>query len=91
MSAQKFIASCNQKAVVPGALRASQPVAEGGLLYNKYVIHDGSSYIPLEGFPPQQKPATMDATGSTNYKFYGTPIANPNSDHKCWMQVEKIE
>lgn len=91
MNAKEFIESCQTRGVVSGALKANQPVSVAGLLYNKYAIHDGANYIPLEGFPPEQKPAYVDATGSVQYKFYGTPIPKPDSDHKCWMQIEKIE
>lgn len=91
MNAKEFIESCQTRGVVSGALRGNQPVSVAGLLYNKYAIHDGANYIPLEGFPPEQKPAYLDATGSVQYKFYGTPIPKPDSDHKCWMQIEKIE
>ena len=64
---------------------------EGGNLTKMWIAYDGAgAFAPLAGYPPAEKPATIDASSSIEYAYFGTAEAHPTSEFPCWLRIEKM-
>lgn len=91
MVSQQFVQNCSEQAEIISEMKYTG-VWVNGSTSQMFVISDSSGNIPLVNYPPIDKPdGQMDATGNTEYAFFGTPIPHNDSDNRCWMNIQKIE
>lgn len=90
MTLSDFEHDCNSPAVIENTIIQAN-VKINGILEETLVMRGNYGVeVPMEGTDVAEKPPQLDATGSTNYKIYGTPTTRNDSEFSCWMVVQKI-
>jgi hypothetical protein len=89
-SVTQFEQNCSLPAVITNPIN-QQEIKVYGNLQETFVMRGlYGSLVPLQLTNATKQPPTLDATGSTTYLIYGTPVIINDSDDPCWMNVQRI-
>ena len=94
-SVESFQASCSGKFVLQGSIKKDDVkegnINQGGNLTKMWIAYNGKGgFVPLVGYPPAEKPKTIDASSSEEYLYYGIAEPHPTSEFPCWLKIEKM-
>lgn len=91
MTVNQFINNCNSSAIITSGIVQRAVMINETLQTTFVLIGTYGKVLPLANVTSSEKPTTLDATGSTQYKIYGTPVViGSNSSIDCQMNVQRI-
>ena len=94
MTFNNFLGNCSQPAILRGVLRGKSVNVEFKETAVYEVFNRNGVIVTLDNYPPESRPAKIDASSSTLYRFYGKPVRHAPTTYdssSCWLSVDKME
>ncbi len=89
-SVTNFIDSCNQSGYIVSPILQNLVKINGTAVEQFVAVAPYGKVLQLNEIQNAQKPATLDASGSTTYEIYGVSQIVSNSSVTCAMNVQRI-